>query len=335
MSIDGGSPAVVVQSVFNSMWDEAVQRTAEAGAAVNAALGQAATAPKMDAVTVTGSYSPPGAPGLPAFDPRDAEHLYQTIASQLNALIGSGLTYFMATFFPDTGYFDDALTWIDSAIKTGGTGIRASVEQQLWERGRARILSDSARAEDEAAATWANRRFPVPPGALTNQINQIRLDAGQKLAETSRDIAVKSFDAELENVRFAVKTAVDVRASALSAMNDYVRTLLLGPQTAATMANVLTEAQSRAAMALTQMYAAEVSAAEPLVRMALGTADIQARVGEANLRSASGALEARVRVAMEYAQMLGNQAAAGLNALHASAAVSGSSSDSTVTSISE
>src|SRR6185503_2244927 len=150
----------------------------------------------------------PGAPGV-AFNPQEAENLYNTIASQLNALIGNGLTYFMATFFPNTSYLDDALAWIDGAIKTGGSGIRASVEQQLWERGRARVLADSARAEDEAMATWASRRFPIPPGALTNQVNQIRLDASQKLAETSRDIAVKSFDTEIENLRFAVKTAVD------------------------------------------------------------------------------------------------------------------------------
>lgn len=335
VAVPTGSPAVVVQAVFNDMWDQALLRTTEAGTAVDGALAQAGVAPHMDAITVAGGYVPPLPPPLPTFDPNDAESLYETVSAQLQALIGNGLTYFISTFFPDTGYFTDALTWLDTAIKTGGSGIRPAVEQQLWERGRARILSDSARAEDEAAATWADRRFPVPPGALTSQINDIRLDAGRKLAETSRDIAVKSFDAELENVRFAVKTAVDVRTSALSAMNDYVKTLLMGPQTAANMANVLTEARARAAGVVTQMYAAEVSAAEPFVRLSLGTADIQARVGEANLRSASAALEARVSAVMAYAKMLGDQAAAGLNALHASAAVSGSSSDSTVTSISQ
>ena len=82
----------------------------------------------------------------------------------------------------------------------------------------------------------------------------------------------------------------------------------------------------RIATALTSLYGAEVSAQEPRVRMILGQADIKTRIGEANLRASTGALEARVRAAMEYAQMLGNQAAAGLNALHGGASISGSDS---------
>lgn len=303
-----GGPALMVPQIFNGMWNASATKTLDAKNAVDAAIAQASPAPHMGAIAVAGGYVPPLPPTIPTLDPNEAEALYYSIYNQLHASIADGLTYFMATYFPDTGYFDDALAWIDSAIKTGGSGIRPAVEQQLWERGRARILGDSQRAEAEAMSTWADRRFPMPPGALVDQVNQIRLDAGRKLAETNRDIAVKSFDAELENVRFAVKSAVDVRTSALAAAGDYIKTIMLGPQTAASMASTLTEAQARAAQTLTQMYSAQVAAAEPFVRLSLGTADIQARVGEANLRSDSSALDARVRAAMGYAEMLGTQA---------------------------
>jgi hypothetical protein len=74
------------------------------------------------------------------------------------------------------------------------------------------------------------------------------------------------------------------------------------------------------------MYAAQVQAA--FVRMALGTAVIEARVGEINSRADIAAMDARVRAVIEYAQMLGQQAAAGLNALHGSTIVGASTSSS-------
>lgn len=63
--------------------------------------------------------------------------------------------------------------------------------------------------------------------AACNLIHQDRRD---KLAEMNRDIVIKSFDAELENVRFAVKTAGDLFTQALNAVGDYVRTVMMGPQ---------------------------------------------------------------------------------------------------------
>lgn len=325
MAFTGGA-AQVVSDVFNLMVSTASSKTTDASNAIKAALAEANPVPQMAPVDVVGDYVIPNLPDIGSFDPTEIQRLYEDTRAALEATVGTKLDSFMADYFPSTAGYDAAMNWLNEAIANGGTGIRPAVEQQLWERGRARILGDSERAEGEAMATWANRGFPIPPGALTSQVNQIRLDAGRKLAEQSRDITVKSFDAELENTRFAVAQVLDLRFKAISAAGDYIKTIMLGPQLASQLALSQVDAKVRIATALTSLYGAEVSAQEPRVRMILGQADIKTRIGEANLRASSGALEARVRAAMEYAQMLGNQAAAGLNALHGGASISGSDS---------
>ena len=70
---------------------------------------------------------------------------------------------------------------------------------------------------------------------------------------------------------------------------------------------------------------------DPAVRLAIAQGDLTMRGVEADSRASTAALESRVRAAIAYAEMLGAQAAAGLNALNANASISGS--DSTVRNV--
>ncbi|WP_374257896.1 hypothetical protein, partial [Aquabacterium sp.] len=145
-----------------------------------------------------------------------------------------------------------------------------------------------------------------------------------KLSEQSRDIAIKKFDTGVENARFAAKTVIETTQTALAAANEYIRTVMLGPQIASQLAVASVDARMKMVQAMTSLYAAEVSAAEPAVRAAIAQGDLTMRGYETNSRNQVAALDARVRAAVSYAEMLGAQAAAGLNALNASAQISGS-----------
>jgi hypothetical protein len=142
---------------------------------------------------------------------------------------------------------------------------------------------------------------------------------------------LKSFDTGVENARIAVRAVLDSAQTALNAANEYIKTLMLGPQLASELALSQVDARVKLAQSLTSLYAAEVSAADPAVRLAIAQGDLRMRGVEADSRAATAALESRVRAAMAYAEMLGAQAAAGLNALNASASISGN--DSTVRNI--
>lgn len=326
MAFTGGAPQVVAD-VFDRMWFMAQTRTELVDAAITRAVAETdgwtpITAPRLDE-----ELDIPQKPEID-FDPNQAGNLYDSIRSALETTIEGKLDQFLTTYFPSPAAYSKAMAWLENAVD-GGVGIDPVIERQLWERDRARVLNESARAESEAAINWANRGFPLPPGALTGQVHQIRLDAQKKLSEQSRDIAIKRFDAGLENAKFAVKTIIDASQTALNAASDYIKTVMMGPQLASELALSQVDAKIKVVQALTTLYAAEVGALDPVVKLAVAQGDMDMRGMETNARGEMTALEARVRAAVAYAEMLGAQAAAGLNALNASAQISGSDSTNT------
>lgn len=324
----GAGAAITTTQIINAMWQNAQGKSTAALAYSKDAADAASPAPHMLGATLDTSYLAPVKPDLPTDNPLDAESLYNGQRDQMINLITGSFTGFINEWFPNPQFYEDALGWCHRSLQDGGSGINAFVEQQLWERGKARILSDTARLEDEATSTWANRRFPHPPGALVNQLQQINLEASRKLAEQSRDISIKSFDTEIENVRFAVKEVLDQRQVALNAAGDYIKTLMLGPQTAMQLATGLAGIRSELARSLVAMYSAEVTAAEPRIRLAITDAQLRQSAAEANLRSDMASIDAKVRALMAAMQALAQQAAAGLNAINSSASISGQDSTS-------
>lgn len=323
MSFTGGASAVVSE-VFDKMWMIATTRTNLADDAVNRVIDETSGWTPVTAPAMSRSVALPERPDFD-LDAGEASRLYDSVRAALEASLSGKLEQFLQTYFPSQAAYQRAMQWLEKATQ-GGAGIDPGIERQLWERDRARILAESSRAESEASATWANRGFPLPPGVLAGQVHQIRLDAQKKLSEQSRDIAIKRFDAGLENARFAVKTIIDSSQTALNAANEYIKTLMLGPQLASQMALSQVDAKVKMAQSMTSLYSAEVAAADPAVRLAIAQGDLDMRGVEANARTGLAALEARVRAATAFAEMLGAQAAAGLNALNAGASISGSDS---------
>ena len=326
-----GGPAAVVADVFNRMWVTAQGRTNMADAAITRAVAETEgwtpiTAPRLDE-----ELDIPQKPEID-FDPNQAGNLYDSIRSALETTIEGKLDQFLQTYFPSPVAYGKAMAWLENAAN-GGTGIDPTIERQLWERDRARVMNEAARAETEAHTTWANRGFALPPGALSGQVHQIRMGTQKALSEQSRDIAIKRFDAGLENAKFAVKTIIDTAQTALGAASDYIKTVMMGPQLASELALSQVDAKVKMVQAMTSLYGAEVAALDPVVKLAAAQADIDMRGMEANARGEMTALESRVRAAVGYAEMLGAQAAAGLNALNASASISGSSSDTRHTEV--
>ena len=118
--------------------------------------------------------------------------------------------------------------------------------------------------------------------------------------------------------------ALGLRTIALNAAGDYIKTLAMGPQLGVQAATGIADVQARMIGATTEMYRAQVSAAELPLRAKTTDAELRQRAAEANLRSANEAQHDRVAAAAAAASALGSIAASAVNSLHASASVSGS-----------
>jgi hypothetical protein len=315
-----------VVAVFNSAWDLALDRVDDVQTAVEYAT---ATAVNPQQMTVQGfAYVPtlPTPPVLTGIDPLSVDARFTSYRNDITAFLTSAFTTFLATYFPTQNYLTLAQAWLEKALGPGGTGLSPVIEQQIYDRDRSRILTESARAIDESVALWANRGYPLPPGAAVGEALRIQATTFDKVAESSRDAAIKAAQMEIENIRFAVTTALDLRKLAINSAVEYLRAVALGPTIGAQVATAVADFQTRLAQAFTTLYTAQVEGQRVILQAKTTDVEVRQRALEANLRSANEAQHDRVAAAMSATSALGNIASAAVNSLHASAGIAGSES---------
>lgn len=327
---EDGNPRLLAAWAFENAWKvagrKAEQSTAWFDSAITADGGPASMAPAPFGFT-------PSAPPPSVYIPYMAEgasiakftELSTAVINQLAGLYSS----YMADYFPDEcGYLTKAQQWICNTLTNGGTGMNQHVEAQIWERDRARILRDGERAEEEILATWAARRYALPPGAAAYQVLQVRKDTSDKLAESSRAVAIKQAEIEIENVRFAVENAIKLYGAAVAAAGDYLKALSVGPTAGMQVIPSVTDSQAKLIGAATDYWRAGISVEELRMKATMTPAewDQQSRIKNGDWLQ--DYIKARVNAAIAAAQSVGTQASAALNSLHANVGVSNGTSDS-------
>lgn len=324
-----GNPYELAAWAFQNAWVVAQNKSSTSDALFQQALTAGGAAPSMS-------------PAQLAFDPSVVEPLvnipqfaegasvakfYELSTAVINQLAGVFRTY-MDEFFPDDQpYLRAAETWITNAITNGGTGLLPHIEQQIWNRDVSRISREASRAEKEVRTAWAAKGYPLPPGAATYQVLQVRRDAMDKIAQASRDVAIKQADMEQSNVQFAVAHALDLYSKAMGAAMDYVKALAVGPQSGMQVIPSITDSQAKLISAASDYYRARISVRELALKANMPNSewDQQARIKNGDWVMAE--IKTRVDAAISAAQSLGTQAASALNSLHASTQVSGSRSN--------
>lgn len=241
------------------------------------------------------------------------ESTYKRIIEDLSNKYAS----FLDEFFPfRDGLMPAVEQWLNDAI-AGGTGVNPTVEGQLWQRDRDRITAESLAASDEVVNTWAARGFPMPPGAALASVQALARKRTTDLNDQSRDVMVKSWDKEIDNVRFAIRTAIDYRSQSVQAAGDYIRALALAPQLATQIATSASDAQARLIGAASSYYNARINVAQLAQEKNLRITDLNLRAASQTSQNAVNYSQLRAQTAISAANSLGQQAAAALNGLSA------------------
>lgn len=235
-------------------------------------------------------------------------------------LVGSFEDFF-TRYFPNEGdYLAKAQQWL-SDVLDGKTGLPTAVEDQLWQRERSRVLTDAARASEELTASFASRGFPLPPGALQHGQHLLQSDAQNRIAQSSREVAIKQAELINENMKFAVKEALDYRIKAVAAAGEYIKVLALGPELAVKLATTAVGAQAQLISAASSYYNARIGVEELQLKANMFNAGEQNETLRNAVREFSQRLRAQTDTLSAAAKSLGDQAAAALNSLHASAGI--------------
>lgn len=183
---------------------------------------------------------------------------------------------YISEYFPsECQYMEKAQQWVCRVLTTGGTGMSRSVEDQIYQRDRARVLGEATRATETILASFASRGYPVPPGAAQHQAYLVQTEAQRQIASASRDVAIKQAEIEIENVRFAVDKAIGLYATAIGAAGDYIRAMAIGPQAGMQIVPSVTDSQSRLISAASDYYRARISVKELELKAKVPNAEFQ------------------------------------------------------------
>ncbi len=189
----------------------------------------------------------------------DVMAMFDTKYLELVALLADKFVLFRTTYFPDEQVaYTAAEDWLQAAVANPDAGIPLTVQEQVWEDDRSRILADADRASADVLAQFAAKRFPLPPGASAAATLQIQQKAQDEIAESSRKVAIAS----IEQMKFAVTSLLKLRDSAMSSAIDYIKALASGPDMASRLINVGYDAQSKMVSAASQFYNSRVAVAE-------------------------------------------------------------------------
>lgn len=300
----------------------------------NAAVNNASAAARA-AITASQGYASPGGPvvvyGISATEPAigivgDATLTYESQRDRLIAILSDKLADFFATYYPlAADAFDEATNWLVNTITVGGTGIAPAVEDQIWQRGRDRIIADGARVESQTLTEFASRGLSLPSGAMAGRLQEVRFEQLLKTQELSRDVAIKQAEIEIENLKFAVDLAVKSRMQAMGVAVDYIRALMSGADTAARVALLNADAKARMISATADLYRARLTRDEIAMRVPLANAANGVQLNGIGVDGFYKGVGARVQAASAAAESYGRVASAALASLNSVAAISNSS----------
>lgn len=314
----------------NSILDRAWSKAEAVDGALTTRLNAAQTAVSGGSGMGAASAAPISAIAGPNVNiPLEAEGPDLTIFNTFNNAIFDKLVAafsgYLSTNFPlDMTTLAAAEGWLQNQIANGGSGINTAIEAQIWERDRSRILQDAARAYDEVSAIWSSKRFPIPPGALQSQTLQINQKAQDELAKSSREAAIKSFEAELAMIKFAIEEAIKLRQIAVSSAGDYIKAIASSQNTSYQMAMGKSQAQNGLISAAATYWNAKANAEEIMFKSRLANATFSQEAGKINATIDAQDRHKRGDVAVAAADAVARQASALLNNLHTSIGVQGS-----------
>ena len=313
--------ALVEQIINTALTNASAQSdaaTAFANQAISASSGFASFSPQQ-VNFYPGNVEPPVV--IPASAAGVDGALYDSTYSQIVTDLTGKFAGFFAEYFPnECDYLAKAQDQLCDML-SGGSGIPAHVENQIWQRDRARVLQEVGRVQQELVAGSAARGFPLPTGAAMYAVQTAQRDGQDKIAQQSREVAIKHVEVLIENIKFAIQQALDYRVKGIQAAGDYIKTIALGPEIAMKLATSAAGAQAQLINAASSYYRNRIAVEELRLDVLKFNAATRNEVGMNDVREFSNRLKARVETLSAAARAAGDQAAAALNAIHASAGI--------------
>lgn len=195
--------------------------------------------------------------------------------------------------YEETPYSSTLLTSVSDKllydIENGTAGLPVAIEVAIWDRARSRDNVEALRTKQAAVNEFAKRGFSVPNGALAARLQQAEEEAAAKSSTVSRDAAINQAERALQQMQFALTTAVQSEGQLLSYSSQVAQRALEAATTMAQIGIQVFNAKVQAYVARVQAYSAyaevfRAKTAAELAKLELYKSEIEAQklIGDIN-----------------------------------------------------
>jgi len=323
---------VVLQDVINATWNLALDKS---GAATLKATDVASNIDSLLATpgnlhVTSGSVAIPTvtAPNVNIPSSIDTSSIMATFDSKYQELadylVGKYTAFLSTHFAAEPAVYTAGESLIAAMLANPSGGLPATVQAQMLADDHARATAEANRASDTLMATFAARRFPLPPGAMSSGIMQIQQKSQDLMAESSRKVTIAS----VENMKFAIEKAINLRTVAIGAAGDFVKSIASGPDVASRVLGIGYDAQSKLISAAAGFYGADTNAKEMIAKVSQFNDTLADDAATENQVADMGLIDTKVKALLADLQSTMQQATALFNNLHASVGLSTNSGTS-------
>jgi hypothetical protein len=122
---------------------------------------------------------------------------------------------------------EDFIARILVVLEDGVTGLDPVIEQQIWDRARARQEIENLKQYTEAETYFSSRGFTLPPGALAGRLQEIAIEIGRNNSYLNTDITTEQAKLAQANFQFVIEKGsamvLDMMKTSISSVLDYNR----------------------------------------------------------------------------------------------------------------
>lgn len=177
---------------------------------------------------------------IPSFDPQvlatmpdlpldivdEYKATYDSSLPEMKAYIDSGMQEILNTYCPE---YDDNRSRLITRINQvydGGTGLDATFEQNIYDRGRARAEAEQNRVTEEVTNGGKNRGFFTPDGSIIAGLISAQNNAAMANAQYASETNIERAKLELDHLQFIMQLSNNIKDSAMQIAIQHAGTLL-------------------------------------------------------------------------------------------------------------
>ena len=110
---------------------------------------------------------------------------------------------------------DDVKAWLLAGVSTGGTGLGATVEQEIWDRQSERDLQTYRDAVDRKISEWSSRGFTMPNDVIDARLEELDDKFRMTDLDKSREVAIKQAELAQTNTHFIITNSLTLEGMTL------------------------------------------------------------------------------------------------------------------------